>query len=70
MATEPTLIQSKPSDAALAAEYRTKLLERLDQLCAMINEARDQHGIVLQFGLAPNGFGRMGIQNVEVMKRL
>ena len=63
-----TLVPCK-SDADLAAQYRAELAPLLDQVCDIFGRAR-KDGIVLDFNIGADQYGRMRVNEVSAVKLL
>lgn len=62
-------IPSGPTDAQLAEEYRERMNKALFEVLNIINEARRQ-GIVINFQLGEDGFGRQAVGALHILKKL
>lgn len=59
------------TEAQIAADYRERAIAVLDPMIALINEARREHGMIIQFQISqPDGFGRQSLALLEIMKKL
>jgi hypothetical protein len=69
---EPAITQLVPgkSDIELAQEYRQKLLDLLEPVTVVINEARGK-GLIISFGYSPpDAFGRQSLAQLDINKKL
>jgi hypothetical protein len=58
------------SDIELAQEYRQKLLDLLEPVTVVINEAR-RKGLIISFGYSPpDAFGRQSLAQLDINKKL
>lgn len=63
-----TLVPMK-TDADLAAAFRAELAPLMDQVCDILNRARKE-GLILNFNVAPDQFGRVRVAEVSVVRPL
>lgn len=63
------LIPTRP-DSEIAAEIRAQLVPILAQACEVIDAARRAHGLVINFSIAPDNFGRIRCQEIVVTRPL
>jgi hypothetical protein len=64
-------IETGPTDAERAEAYRTEIGARLGQICDMMTEAKQKHGLMIAFQIAgPDAFSRFSIGVLDVMKKL
>ena len=63
-----TLVPCK-SDADLATEYRAELAPILEQVCDIFSRAR-KDGIILNFNISADQYGRMRVNEVSAVKPL
>ena len=54
-------------DAEIAAEVKAKVFEKLDDVCAIMNAARDA-GLTVTWNIGTDGKGRAVIVNVMIVK--
>lgn len=67
----PTMPVSERSDAQIAEDYRDALLAVLSEVTGILNDARQNHGMIITFGYAPvNQFGRQDLATLEILKKL
>jgi hypothetical protein len=65
----PKIVPGK-SDLELAQEYRQKLLDLLEPVTVVINEARGK-GLIISFGYSPpDAFGRQSLAQLDINKKL
>lgn len=57
------------NDAERATDYRTRLRPLLEQVAAIVYEARKE-GFIVGFALAPDQYGRTQVGNIDVTKPL
>jgi len=57
------------SEADIAANLKTRMRNALVEVCEIMDEARNA-GLVLNFQVGPNGFGKYGVQDITVIKPL
>ena len=68
-AIAPRIVPGK-SDIDLAQDYRQRLLELLEPVTVVINEARTK-GLIISFGYSPpDAFGRQSLAQLDVTKKL
>lgn len=69
--TEPVHLNPVPgkSDAEKAAAYRERLRPLLQQVADVITEAR-REGLIVNFNIAPDEFGRAQVGNIGVTRPL
>lgn len=57
------------TDAEKAQDYRKSVTEALFAACLIMDQARAD-GLVINFNIAPDAYGRHGVQNLSVVKPL
>lgn len=63
------LTPTKP-DSEIAAELRAELSPLLAQASGIIDAARRTHGLVVNFSIGPDNFGRIRCQEIVVTRPL
>lgn len=63
-----TLVPGK-TDAEKASQIRADLLPILEQVCAVVGKARGE-GMIVSFNIAPDQFGRVKVQALDITKPL
>jgi hypothetical protein len=70
-AASVTPITAGRTEAQIAADYRARTLELLEQLVNVITEARKDHSLTISFSISPpDAFGRCSIGMLEISKKL
>lgn len=62
------LVPRKP-DQEIATDLKVKAAGPATMLAEIMNEARG-HGLILNFNIGPNQFGRIGVNDITVIKPL
>lgn len=63
-----SLVPSK-TDAEKAAGYRAELMPLFDQLCVVLNRAKAD-GLIINFNVGADQYGRIKLQATDVLKPL
>lgn len=64
-----SIVQSGPSDADKAAQYREQIRPLLEQATGLVNAAA-RDGLVINFALGRDGYGLMRVIEIQVSKPL
>ena len=62
-------VEKLVTDAAFAEELRMATKEPLEKLCEIINRAKAR-GVIVNFNLAPDQYGRHRIADLSIVKVL
>lgn len=62
---EPISLAPGKSDTELAAEYRQRMVEVLEPVKALLNEAK-KNGLVISWNIAPDGMGLYALQYLKI----
>ncbi len=69
MSAEIVSINPAKTDPEKAAQIRAMLTPVLEQVCAIVGDAR-ANGLIVSFNIAPDQFGRVKVQALDITKPL
>ena len=64
-----SVLEPGQSDADKAAAYRNELKPLLDQVCAIFNRGRAE-GLIINFSIAGDQYGRSKVMAIDIVKPL